>query len=332
MPVTIKNDQQQVIFKYDEEFPQAYCKSPELVEKDHKIDLSCGVGSLKEIRFDGFVMGGGSMAINQRLHIETNEKFGLIGLHFMLQGEVTSHLKGVADNLVTSHYEHNIVYNPDSEESLHLEKQPEMKVFGLSFIPEKFVELAANNGPVLDKYAERVENRLPVYLERAQRITPKMMQVIDEVNHCHFTGGLKKLFLQSKAIELLALQSEQIEQETLRNAPAEGKVTRSDEERIVYARDLLLQHAQSPLSLGELARKAGINEFKLKNGFKKVFDNTVFGYLSDYRLEQGHQLVREGKLSFTEIADELGYSSLQHFSHAFRKKFGISPREIKKAI
>ena len=58
----------------------------------------------------------------------------------------------------------------------------------------------------------------------------------------------------------------------------------------------------------------------------------MFGYLSDYRLEQGHQLVREGRMSFTEIAGELGYSSLQHFSNAFRKKFGISPSEIKRAL
>lgn len=331
MAVTIKNDQQQLIYRYDSEHKPEEYNSPQLVERDHQINLSCGGGVFRAMHFDGFILGYGTMEVKQRLHIETNDKYGLIGLHFMLQGEVTSHLKGVADRLVTSHYEHNIVYNPFSEESLRVEKQADMKVFGLSFCPEKFVELAANNGPILDKYAERVENRLPVYLKRAQRITPKMMQVIDEVNRCHFTGGLKKLFLQSKAIELLALQCEQIEQETLRTATG-GKMTKTDEEKIVYARDLLLQHAQEPLSLGELARKAGINEFKLKSGFRKVFDNTVFGYLSEYRLEQAREMVREGKLTFTEIADELGYSSPQHFSHAFRKKFGISPREIKNTI
>lgn len=330
MPVTIRNDLKEVLYHFDEEYTQEHFTSPKLVETDHRIDLSCGKAEFREMHFDGFIMGYGGMEIKQRLHIETSDKYRLIGLHFMLQGEVTSHLKGVADRLVTSSHEHNIVYNPDSEESLCIERQPDMKVFGLSFCAEKFVELAANNGPLLDQYAEKVENRQPLFLKRGYRITPKMMQVIDEVNHCHFTGGLKKLFLQSKAIELLALQCEQIEQETLRGT-APGKVTKTDEERIFYARDLLLTHAQNPLSLSELARKAGINEFKLKSGFKKVFDNTVFGYLSDYRLDQARQLVREGQLSFTEIADELGYSSLQHFSNAFRKKFGISPREVKRS-
>jgi AraC-like DNA-binding protein len=179
--------------------------------------------------------------------------------------------------------------------------------------------------------AEKVENRKPVFETKGYHITPRMLQVIDEVRHCHFTGGLKKLFLQSKSIELLALQCEQIEQENRYGVPV-YKLSRTDEERIYHARDLLLIHAQEPLSLGELARKAGINEFKLKSGFKKVFDNTVFGYLSDYRLEQAKQMMREGEHSFTDIADELGYSSLQHFSNAFRKKFGVSPSEVKRGM
>jgi AraC-like DNA-binding protein len=330
MPVTIRNDSREVLYHFDygDQYAMEQITSPTLVEKDHEIAMTCGKARFSEVHFDGFVMGHGSMEIRQRLHVESNDKLRLIGMHFMLRGEVTANIDGVADNLVTSSQEHSIVYNPDSVENLRIEQQPDMKVFGLSFSPEKFMALAANNGPVLDQYAEKVENRQPVYLKRGYRITPKMMQVIEEVTRCHFTGGLKKLFLQSKAIELLALQCEQVEQATMRSA-VQDKVTKTDEERIYHARDLLLAHAQNPLSLGELARKAGINEFKLKSGFRKVFDNTVFGYLSDYRLDQARELVREGAMSFTEIAGELGYSSLQHFSNAFRKKFGISPREVK---
>lgn len=331
MPVTILNDSREVLYRHEEKGGEAYFASPNLVETEHRIDLACGHAKFREMHFDGFILGYGNIEVKQRLHVESNDPLQRIGLHFMLQGEVTAHIKGVADNLVTSSKQHNIVYNPDAGENLRIEQQPEMKVFGLGFCLDKFMELAANNGPVLGRYAEQIANRQPVYLKQGFRITPKMMQVIEEVNYCHFTGGLKKLFLQSKAIELLALQCEQIEQETMRSS-APGKVTKTDEERIYFARDLMLAHSQDPLSLSELARKAGINEFKLKNGFKKVFDNTVFGYLSDYRLDQAMQLVREGEQSFTDIADELGYSSLQHFSNAFRKKFGVSPREIKRSV
>lgn len=329
MPFTITDDDRSVLYQNDKVFSAEMFMKPELVEQHHRMEFSFGRAEVKESHFDGFMIGYGTAAVHQRLHIESSEELQRIGMHFMIRGEVTSHIRGAVKNLVTSSYQHNIVYSPEAEELVRIERQPDIQMFGLGFIKEKFVELAANNGPVLDRYAEAVSNNRPVFLPRCYHITPRMMQVIEEVRHCHFTGGLKKLFLQSKAIELLALQCEQIESESKRKPETAG-VSRTDEEKIYHARDLLLANAQDPLSLPELARKAGLNEFKLKNGFRKIFGNSVFGYLNDYRLEQSRELIRQDELSFTEIADTLGYSSLQHFSNAFRKKYGTSPREVKR--
>ena len=79
----------------------------------------------------------------------------------------------------------------------------------------------------------------------------------------------------------------------------------------------------------ELSRIAGINEFKLKRGFKEVFGQTVFGYLNDERMDLAKSDLLEKQKSITEIAFELGFSSVQHFSNAFKKKFGVSPRGVK---
>jgi AraC-like DNA-binding protein len=87
----------------------------------------------------------------------------------------------------------------------------------------------------------------------------------------------------------------------------------------------LLANANNPPCLTELAKIAGINEFKLKHGFKEVFKNTVFGYLSDYKLMRAKELLADNSKNIKNISDELGYSSVQHFSNAFSKKFGISP-------
>jgi AraC-like DNA-binding protein len=74
---------------------------------------------------------------------------------------------------------------------------------------------------------------------------------------------------------------------------------------------------------------AGINEFKLKKGFKETFGVTAFGYLADVRLGLAKDDILAGRRSATEIAFALGYSSLAHFSHAFKKKFGVSPNQAK---
>jgi AraC-like DNA-binding protein len=84
-----------------------------------------------------------------------------------------------------------------------------------------------------------------------------------------------------------------------------------------------------PPTLSELAKAVGINEYKLKKGFKETFGNTVFGYLADTRLELARIELFEKKKSVSQLAFELGYSSIQHFSNAFKKKFGVSPGRLK---
>jgi AraC-like DNA-binding protein len=102
-----------------------------------------------------------------------------------------------------------------------------------------------------------------------------------------------------------------------------------DKGRLLFARQYLLEHLTMPPSIDELARIAGINSFKLKNGFKELFGDTIFGYLNGFRLEKAYHMVLSGEKNMTQIAFELGFSSLQHFSTAFKKAYGCSPKKIK---
>jgi AraC-like DNA-binding protein len=143
--------------------------------------------------------------------------------------------------------------------------------------------------------------------------------------HLEMAEGLQRLFLQSKCIELLTLQAQAYE-----HAGDPGNricKTSRDKERIYFARDYLLDHASCPPSLTELAKAAGLNEFKLKKGFKEVFDTSVFGYLSDFRLNEAKTSLLSG-LSIKEVTDQFGYSSVQHFTRAFKEKFGVTPGRI----
>lgn len=135
------------------------------------------------------------------------------------------------------------------------------------------------------------------------------------------------MFLFSKAIEILVLQAESYNQ-LLSPIKIYAK-TDYDKERLVYARDYLIQHMEVPPSLTQLARVAGINEYKLKRGFKEMFGTTVFSYLAESRLELAKIDLLEAQKSVTEIAFELGYSSVQHFSAAFKKKFGVAPSQLR---
>jgi len=153
-----------------------------------------------------------------------------------------------------------------------------------------------------------------------------MLNGINAIVDCKYQPELKKMFLLSKSIELLVLQAEAYNK--AKDGGPKFLKTEYDKERIIYAREYLIKHLDMPPGLSELARAAGINEYKLKKGFKETFGNTVFGYLAETRLELAKNDLLDKKKSVSEIAFELGYSSVQHFSNAFKKKFGVSPGRL----
>jgi len=104
--------------------------------------------------------------------------------------------------------------------------------------------------------------------------------------------------------------------------------------RIHLAREILLSRLENPPTLLELAQIVGVSDAcgglrlrTLRRGFQELFSTTVFGYLSSIRTQQAEQLLREGKLSVAEVANLSGYSQQGHFAAAFKRKFGITPRE-----
>lgn len=72
----------------------------------------------------------------------------------------------------------------------------------------------------------------------------------------------------------------------------------------------------------------GINEYDLKKGFKEQFGRTVFGYLGEQRMSLAYELLKTKTQTIGEISSVVGYKNPQHFSSAFKKRFGLSPRQI----
>jgi AraC family transcriptional regulator len=101
-----------------------------------------------------------------------------------------------------------------------------------------------------------------------------------------------------------------------------------DREKIIKSREILLQHIGEPLTIKELSRKVAINECYLKKGFKELFGTTIFDFYQSQRMEHARYLLYEKGLSVTEVSLMLGYSSISHFSTAFKKHTGLKPCEL----
>ncbi|MBK7884457.1 MAG: helix-turn-helix transcriptional regulator [Chitinophagaceae bacterium] len=102
----------------------------------------------------------------------------------------------------------------------------------------------------------------------------------------------------------------------------------ADREKIIKAREVLLQHIGEPLTIKALSRKVAINECYLKKGFKEMFGTTIFDFYQSQRMEHAKYLLYDKVLSVTEVFLLLCYSYISHFSTAFKKHTVIKPCEL----
>ncbi|CCH52607.1 Regulatory protein pchR [Fibrisoma limi BUZ 3] len=107
------------------------------------------------------------------------------------------------------------------------------------------------------------------------------------------------------------------------------KLTRRDIDTLHAVKAYLDQHYLDELSLEKIVRLFGLNTFKLKYGFKKLFDTSVMRYIDDQKMSYARQLLLEEKQDVWTVADQLGYSHYTNFSTAFKRRFGYSPAQLK---
>ena len=162
------------------------------------------------------------------------------------------------------------------------------------------------------------------YFQSAQ-MSSTMLVAANQAFSCPYRGASRRLYLEGKALELIAGYLEQLSTE-IQEINNSKVIKAGDVERIYQARDILLNNLETPPSLVVLARLVGLNDYKLKQGFQQVFGTTVFGCLQQQRLEKAKLLLQDSSLNVTAIAQRVGYASPRSFHRAFKKHFGFSPR------
>ncbi|MEW5424614.1 helix-turn-helix transcriptional regulator [Amorphus sp. 3PC139-8] len=110
--------------------------------------------------------------------------------------------------------------------------------------------------------------------------------------------------------------------------PPNVRLTTDDLAKLHAARDTLDACFDRPPSLSELSLHVGLNRRKLTAGFKLAFETTVADYVQTLRLDTAFQLLAAGNMNVATIAYKVGYAPA-HLSVAFRKRFGVSPKEVR---
>ena len=100
-----------------------------------------------------------------------------------------------------------------------------------------------------------------------------------------------------------------------------------ENKKIRDAKEIIISKMTEPPSLIELSSQVDISVKNLKEGFKQVYGNTVFGYLFEHKMNVASQMLTSKNHNVNEVALHLGYSTSSHFINAFKKKFGTTPKK-----
>ena len=106
-----------------------------------------------------------------------------------------------------------------------------------------------------------------------------------------------------------------------------------DLQKLFMISGILKSHLHgTPPSIDHLAREAGMSASKLKRGFKQVFGIPPYQYYLKAKMAEAKVLLQIRHYAISEVGHILGYSNLSKFSQAFKKEFGMTPRQYRGTI
>ncbi|MHA4811219.1 helix-turn-helix domain-containing protein [Flavitalea flava] len=298
------------------------------MEEKQEISNENGTSTRRIWQCDEIRLGHSVSKFSSLVSIPASSPNDVVRMHFGLRGDYRFTYKqlGRSFDLIGGH--HNIMFSPQFDMVVE-NKTPEIDTFGIQFPKNLFIEFTENASEALQRFASHILSGQPVLLsENWGTIDPSIQRVIEQIIHCGYSGDLKKIFLLSKSIELLVLASESYQSASARKDFFIK--TKSDKEKIIAVRDLINERVHFPPNFSEISRMVGLNEYKLKRGFKETFGTTVFGYLAEQRLYLAHRYLLDTNKTAAEISFDLGFSTPQHFNNAFKKKFGVTPFSVRK--
>lgn len=154
----------------------------------------------------------------------------------------------------------------------------------------------------------------------------EIAKFIEEFTDCDLEEDfMKSVFLEAKAYEILIHYLKQYLDDL--NTPKKRKLLRkSTIESIEEAVHIIKNEIANIDSIAILAKRVGLNQNTLQNGFQHLYKCTVKGYIKNYRIEKAKELLEISDLNVTEITYRIGINSRSYFSKIFKKRYGITPK------
>ena len=254
------------------------------------------------------------------MNYETEKSF--IQFHFCLKGDISFEYNNGAYAFPLQQGNLILLYNPIMNLPVNALLNHNTKLVSLVIRIEKFHSLFSETAESIPFLSDEKINK-KFYKE--YKLTPIMTTILVQMMNQKISDNVKKLYFKGKVFELLSLLFNVGKEMNIEQCPflADDKNVK----KIKKAKEIIISRMSEPPSLKELADQVEISLKNLKEGFKQVYGNTVFGFLYDYKMNVASNMLSSKNYNVNEVALHLGYSTSSHFINAFKNKFGTTPKK-----
>lgn len=132
--------------------------------------------------------------------------------------------------------------------------------------------------------------------------------------------------------QLIRLYLEWMLIDLLRESPARPEAppktalrSTADAEKAAQIIAYLKENLRRRITVQEVSEYAALSPTRVKSLFRDATGVPLIAYANRLKIEEAKRLLRTGRYTVGETAEQLSYSSVQYFSHCFRKETGLTP-------
>lgn len=241
-----------------------------------------------------------------------------VQFYFCTKGRATFHFENENQYLLKDGYS-LLLYNPniDIPINISLSKKSKLVIFVITI---------QNLISYFKGYSEKIpfiKNKIyeNSYIEKPLSIQEKL--IISQLEDYILDYEFENLYLTLKLHEILIHYFSSSNKKEQENKKMDDKLVLQLNE----IKKLLMDNIASPPTLKSISYTVGLSEYKIKEGFKKLYGKTISSFILDTKLEIGKDKLDMKVKQVKEIAYDLGYENPSHFIEAFKKKYGITPKQ-----
>ena len=134
--------------------------------------------------------------------------------------------------------------------------------------------------------------------------------------------------LRQRRIELLS--QAKLSEQNIQQTEDELKISPIDRRFMNKLQKLTEQHLSNPdFSVEDFAQEMAMSRRAFYRKMNALTGMTPNKYINELRLLKAEQLLREGELNISEVADRTGFADPNYFSRAYKVRFGMTPKEVR---